>query len=287
VDYSEAKYLSLKAHPEFNERWVQTRIGGNPSLLGLGDVIVKDEERRQPRAGRLDLLLQDPETTQRYEVELQLGATDESHIIRTIEYWDYERRRYPQYDHCAVIIAEDITSRFLNVIALFNGLIPLIAIQLRALQVGDRVTLVATRVMDRLDLGLDEEEETAEPADRSYWESRGSVETMKLADEMLEVVREVDPGLDLKYNRGYFGLARNGVPNNFMIMRPRRNHLGLSLRITRSEELSQRIESVGLDVLDYDMRRNRYRMRLEGHDVRTHRDFLGELVRLAFENASL
>lgn len=42
-------------------------------------------------------------------------------MIRTIEYWDIERKRYPQYEHCAVIIAEDITSRFLNVIQLFNG----------------------------------------------------------------------------------------------------------------------------------------------------------------------
>jgi hypothetical protein len=65
---------------------------------------------------------------------LQLGATDESHIIRTIENWDYERRRYPQYDHGAVIVAEYITSRFLNVIALFNGFIQIIAIQLRALE---------------------------------------------------------------------------------------------------------------------------------------------------------
>jgi hypothetical protein len=29
-------------------------------------------------------------------------------------------KRYPQYDHCAVLIAE-FTSRFLNVISLFNG----------------------------------------------------------------------------------------------------------------------------------------------------------------------
>ncbi len=65
----------------------------------------------------LDLLLQDPDTNRRYEVELQLGPTDESHIIRTIECWDIERKRYPQYDHCAVIVAEDITSRFLNVIS--------------------------------------------------------------------------------------------------------------------------------------------------------------------------
>jgi hypothetical protein len=57
-------------------------------LLGLGDLVFKDAERRQPRAGRLDLLLSDPETHTRYEVEIQLGATDEAHIIRTIEYWD-------------------------------------------------------------------------------------------------------------------------------------------------------------------------------------------------------
>jgi len=45
------------------------------------------------------------ESTRRYEVEIQLGATDESHIIRTIEYWDIERKRYPQYEHTAVIVA--------------------------------------------------------------------------------------------------------------------------------------------------------------------------------------
>jgi hypothetical protein len=30
-------------------------------VLGLGDLILRDQERIQPRAGRLDLLLQDPE----------------------------------------------------------------------------------------------------------------------------------------------------------------------------------------------------------------------------------
>ena len=116
-EWVEPKRISLRNHPEFNERWVQDRIVENPKLLGLGDLIVKDQERRQPHAGRLDLLLQDTENDIRYEVELQLGATDETHIIRTIEYWDIERRRYPQYDHVAVIVAEDITSRFLNVVS--------------------------------------------------------------------------------------------------------------------------------------------------------------------------
>lgn len=89
---------------------MQARIAEDPAILGLGDIILKDKERIQPRAGRLDLLLQDPAADRRYEVEVQLGSTDESHIIRTIEYWDIERKRYPQYEHCAVLVAEDVTT---------------------------------------------------------------------------------------------------------------------------------------------------------------------------------
>ena len=129
--------INLKTHQELNEKWLQDVIADDPSIVGLGDVILKDKERIQPRAGRLDLLMQDSDGNGRYEIEIQLGSTDESHIIRTIEYWDIERRRYPQYDHTAVIIAEDITSRFLNVISLFNGFIPLMAIQVTAIKTED------------------------------------------------------------------------------------------------------------------------------------------------------
>ena len=101
--------ISLKGHPNVSEKWVQEVIAEDPKILGLGDLVLRDKERMQPRAGRLDLLFQDSETDRRYEVELQLGAIDESHIIRTIEYWDLERKRYPQYDHCAVIIAEQMS----------------------------------------------------------------------------------------------------------------------------------------------------------------------------------
>lgn len=91
--------ISIADHPGLGEKWVQEHIAQDPSILGLGDLVLKDKERNQPHAGRLDLLLQDVESDRRYEVEVQLGRTDESHIIRTIEYWDIERKRFPQYDH--------------------------------------------------------------------------------------------------------------------------------------------------------------------------------------------
>src|SRR5699024_5193139 len=112
---------------------------------------------------------------------------DEAHIIRCIEYWDIEKKRYPQHDHCAVIVAEDITSRFLNVISLFNGTIPLIAIQMQAFKVGEHFTLVFTKVMDELRRGPVDEDEEAEaaPTDRNYWEQkRATRETLQLTDHL-------------------------------------------------------------------------------------------------------
>ena len=97
LNYAKAERIALKTHPDFNEAWLQDRIAEDTSLLNLGDVEILDRERVQPKAGRLDLLLReaDPDSSRRYEVELMLGKTDPSHIVRTIEYWDIERRRYP------------------------------------------------------------------------------------------------------------------------------------------------------------------------------------------------
>ncbi len=282
VDYQRAKTVSLKGHPALSEKWLQERIVADPALLGLGDLTVKDVERRQPRAGRLDLLLSDPETGTRYEVELQLGPTDETHIIRTIEYWDLERRRYPQYEHVAVIVAEDITSRFLNVISLFNGFIPLVAIQLRALQIGDVLTLSATTVLDQMTLGAADDEDEAEQAvDRAYWEHRATKGSVALADRLLDIVREVEPRVGLKYNKHYIGLVRDGVADNFVAMRPRQQHIIAEFRVARSDELTSRIEEQGVEMLEYSTRWRRYRLRLTGADMDSKRDLLRELAEAA------
>lgn len=272
----------MKNHPEFNERWLQQRIAEDPSILGLGDLILKDRERYQPRAGRLDLLLQDPEANLRYEVEIQLGSTNESHIIRTIEYWDIENKRYPQYDHVAVIAAEDITSRFLNVINLFNGFIPIIAIQINSIGVGDQVTLVSTRVLDQMVLGMFEEEEEQELVDRSYWEKRGSSMTIEMADSMLDLVKDLDPTFEFKYNKFYIGLARVGEPYNFVIFKPQKQALRMEMKLSRSDEIENDLESKGLDLLDYDSRNGRYKIRLTKADITPNKEYLSELLKSAY-----
>lgn len=283
MEFRKAKPVSLRTHETYNEKWLQKLLIDDPSVLGLGDLVIKDIERRQPRAGRLDLLLSDPETHTRYEVEIQLGATDEAHIIRTIEYWDIERSRYPQYDHVAVIVAEDITSRFLNVITLFNKAIPLIAIQLRALDVGnDVLTINATTVLDLTRLGTEEEDEPGQATDRAYWINRGSPETLKIADQILGLVNDITPGTELKYNKYYIGLARDGAVDNFLTFQPRHGHINVNFRIPRTDEMTSFVEDSSIDSLEYDKRAGRYRIRLERRkDVATHHDLLLDLIRRA------
>jgi len=286
MSYLKPERIILKTHRDYTEKWVQDRISEDPSILGLGELVLRDRERIQPRAGRLDLLLQDSESKRRYEVELQLGSTDEAHIIRTIEYWDTERKRYPQYDHCAVLIAEDITSRFLNVVSLFNGTIPLVAIQMQALKVGEHLTLVFTTVLDELTRGVVDEDEdaAAAPTDRDYWEQiKGTKDTVAMADQALEIARSFDPSLVLKYNKFYIGLARNGQPYNFVTFRPRKAHIILELKLKQSEETNAKIERAGLDTLEYNKRWEHYRVQLGKGDVKKHGEALKELMGLAFE----
>ncbi|WP_439359315.1 hypothetical protein [Bradyrhizobium sp. DASA03007] len=286
MNFTRAERISLKLHPELNEKWVQELIATDPKILGLGDLVLRDKERIQPRAGRLDLLLQHPEGKLRYEVEVQLGPTDETHIIRTIEYWDIERKRYPQYKHCAVLVAEDITSRFLNVVSLFNGFIPLIALQMQALKVGEHITLVFTKVMDELSRGpIDEDEDAAAtPADREYWEKKGTKGTVQLAHELLAISREIDSSLELKYNKLYIGVTRSGQPFNFVIFRPKKKHITVELRLPRTDDVDGRIEQAGIEALDYDETYQSYRLALVSDDITKHRDLLLELLRAAYQN---
>ncbi len=282
-NYAPAKLISMKTESTITEKWIQDQIENDPSILGLGDDLqFRDRERRQPRAGRLDLLLED-EDRRRYEVEIQLGATDESHIIRTIEYWDIERRRYPQYDHCAVIVAEDITSRFLNVISLFNGHIPLVAIKMQALEVGAQTTLVFTKVLDEIQLGFDEEAEPAEPTDRSYWEKRTKT-TVKLVDRLLGHTNELlATSLELNFTKYYIGILRDKQPFNFVVFRPKRKVVNLEIRLDRSEEIDQELDNSDFDVMPYDKQFGNYRLRLTPADVEQFDDLLQRLLKEAYE----
>ena len=274
--------ISLKNHPEIKEDLIQKFIFEHPESLGLGELTPIQRERIQPAGGRLDILMGTADNDTRYEIEIQLGATDPSHIIRTIEYWDTEKKRYPQYDHCAVIVAEEITGRFMNVINLFNGAIPLIALQVSAYKVGNDVSLAFTRVIDRITLGTDEEDEY-EVTDRKYWENRSTKKIMGVVDKIFTDLENYTSGYELKYNKFYVGLSKDGIAKNFISFKPKKSFLYMFFKTNENQELSQKLEDAELDVT-YEGRWKQYRVKLQGYDeYKKHEELIRKCVEAAME----
>ena len=239
--------ISLKNNQQIKEDKIQSFIYEHPEVLGLGNLTPIRREKKQPSGGRLDILLGDEDDSIRYEVEVQLGATDPSHIIRTIEYWDSERKRYPQYDHCAVIVAEEITGRFFNVISLFNGTIPLIALQMKAIKYGDDIALSFTKVIDRI-VTVNDEDEQEVATDREYWEKRTSTKMMNEIDKIYKSLGDIVSGFTLKYNKFYIGLSKDGISRNFLMFRPKKSFLYLVIKSEENNTMIQELENEGLDI---------------------------------------
>ncbi len=81
----------------------------------------------------------------------------------------------------------------------------------------------------------------------------------------------------------HIGLARNGQPNTFVELRPKRQWCRLWVELERSDELRSRLEEADLDLMDDDTRWGGYRILLATGDVKKHEALLTELLRRAYE----
>ena len=246
LEYCKAEAISLKKCS--NEKWLQNKIEDDPSIIGLGDLTIIERERKQSSGGKIDFLFLDPETQTMYETEIMLGATDESHIIRTIEYWDIERRRFPSKDHKAVIVAEEITNRFFNVISLMNRSIPIIAIQLNALKVGENIVLNFTKVLDIYEPPEDEEDLGLETVDRAYWENRSNPKSIAIMDGMIEIAKNEYEECRVTYNKHHIALGTQR--RNFLWFHPRKKegYCYLSIKVGKDNlnDSKELLEEIGI-----------------------------------------
>ena len=168
---NKSKTLSL-AECGLNEDWLQNKIWEDPSILQLGDLVPVHREKKQSSGGRLDILLKDPEDDSMYEVEVMQGKTDESHIIRTIEYWDLEKKRWPKRSHTAVLVAEKITSRFYNVIHLLSHNLPIVGIQYTIIEIDGKRCLHFEKIIDSYEEPEIETTQDEQSYDEEYWQQK-------------------------------------------------------------------------------------------------------------------
>jgi len=191
-----------------DEFWLRDKIYDDPTILGLGNLQAVSKEKSQPQGGRLDLLLKNPDDDSMYEIEIQLGPTDESHIIRTIEYWESEKRRWPKRSHTAVLVAETITNRFFNVVNLLSQAVPIIGIQATIVQIGDLQALHLTKIIDSYE--EPEENEAPQQYDDRHWIERspGGLDCARWYKKTLENLYGEIP---IKYFESYISLTVAGI----------------------------------------------------------------------------
>lgn len=264
MQYVKPKYISLQKSREFNEKWIQDLIAEDPGILGLGTLSLVSKEKALPGGGRIDLILGDDESSARYEVEIQLGKTDPSHIIRVLEYWDLEKKRYPEFDHIAVLVAEEITARFFNVISLFNGVVPLIALQVKCVEVDNKVTLVFSRILDLMVLGSGREElPKGGSVNKAEWDKEAGEGIVSLLDKLLSAVNSlpiVNGQATLVPRKSHMAIAYSDKAIAYCFRR--KNHVMVGVKLGRSTEMDRFLSDSGLDIMDYNARVGRYRARI-------------------------
>lgn len=239
-----AKVLTIRESGH-DEHWLRDMIYEDPAILGLGDLQAVMKEKSQSQGGRLDLLLKNPEDDSMFEVELQLGASDESHVVRTIEYWERELRRWPSRSHTAVLVAEKITSRFFNVVHLLSKAVPIVGIQASIVQVGESKGLLFTKIIDFFE--EPEEEEATQPQyDERYWAANqpGALACGSFYRNLLQkFYGEVTP----TYHEDWMSLKFAGIARVWISRRKNERALiELRIREDQLQEVTDRLNQEGI-----------------------------------------
>ena len=133
-----------------------------------------------------------------------------------------------------------------------------------------------------VNLGTDEEDTAGAATDRAYWEAKASTSSLKLADKLIELAREKDPALAPKYNKYYIGLARNGIADNFISLKPKQKWIIFQPKVPSNPELNQRLDEAGLQVMAYERRFNHYKIRLSESELNEHVELIREIITMAY-----
>jgi len=255
-----------------DEYWLQGLIYENPAQLGLGDLAPVNKEKQQISGGRLDILLKDPaDNNAMYEVEVMLGETDPSHIIRAIEYWDNEKRKYPQRQHYCVLVAESFDRRYFNVIQILSLNVPMIAIQTDLLKVEDDYILNFSQVLDIYVEPEDEEEAT--PVDEKTWNTKSSW-SLKTAQKLLGILKVDDPQATINFTQSYISIVVQNR-NSYMFDKRTRPNSMFWFNV-KDEEKQEAIKQI-LDEKDVSYSFNKYKdfcLTIDADFMDTYKDML-------------
>ena len=164
----------------------------------------------------------------------------------------------------------------------------MIALQLDALQLDGKIVLNFTRVLDEISPNAMEEEEELsdrEVTDRNYWEEKGSELSLALADECLELLKEIDHTVSLTYNKYYIGLKQGNRPNNFVVFKAKKKFLRVEAKISELDAAREELKKADIEVIGIGKRSGRIRFIINKGDVTGHRESLENIFLKSYKES--
>ena len=284
LKYIEHENFSLKDSP-INECRIADIIENDPSKIGLGECEIIRRERHQGNRV-LDFLIQQEDEDIRYEVELQLGKADYSHICRSILYWSREKRKTPQYQHFPVLIAEEISQKHLELISHINA--PMIVIKMQGNIINNK-----DYILD-FDILLDgresypmsdeyEEDKSSVTVDEEYWKKKGCPATTDLLGKVFQIITDINPNFEKNWKKHHIGLKdNNGSPKNFVSFKTRKEFLTLEIKVERDKKFDEIKEENDLNMI-YKAKHKRYILKLKSKDFEDNKENIRYFIQVAHD----
>ena len=180
-----------------------------------------------------------------------------------------------------MIVAEEITNRFFNVIWLSNRSLPIIAVQLDALTVNGNLLLHFTKVLD-IYVAQEPGNQPEETVNREYWERRSSPAAMALFDRFMKLLSDQSLQLTATLRHDGIALSRKSA---FALIYPKKS--GYCTLRSYGESLPEDVLKQSIDKLQANgatvrhLPGGRYSVRLDNQAMDRNADVLIELVRSA------
>ena len=116
------------------------------------------------------------------------------------------------------------------------------------------------------------------PTDRTYWEKRTSKKMMENIDKIYNALGEIVSGFELKYNKFYIGLSKDGISRNFLMFRPKKSFLYIVIKTKENNPLLQEIENDGLEI-NYTPRWNECKIKLDNFETyNKHKEIINKII---------
>ncbi len=110
---------------------------------------------------------------------------------------------------------------------------------------------------------------------------------IKFVDHIYKDITEYAPGFELKYNKFYIGLSKDGITTNFVTFRPKKQFVYFDIKISEDEEINNNLDNLGIEY-SYTNRSRGYRIKLNSiDDYKNNKGYIEDMIKKAIDKKNI